>query len=92
MPKIDLVFSYDEIHKKIPYDLICETRESRVWNTMHRKHRWSEEFTERERETARRLFRQAHTWYLVKGVPNKVRMNTETYRLWLKIGEFCASL
>ena len=92
MAKLEIVFDYEEVHKNIPYSLICMTRESSVWGTMRRKRRWAAEFTEEERETAYRLFEQARRWTLVKGVPDTVRMSVKTYELWQKLGNFCGSL
>lgn len=90
--KINIVLSRDEVNSNIPYALICETRYGSLWETGRRRRRWLAEFTEAERETASRLFKLSHTWYLVKGVPDEVRMHHSTYALWLKLADFCASL
>ena len=71
---------------------IIAARESSIWNTMRRRRRWKEEFTVQEREACTKLFSQAHTWYLVKGVPKSVTMTMKTYELWQKLGNFCGSL
>lgn len=90
--KIYLEMEHDEIQNTIPYALICETRFGSAWGTMRRKRRWISEFTERERNSASKLFQQSHDWYLVKGVPETVKMKPETFDLWQKIGAFCGSL
>ena len=90
--KIMLVFDRDEIEKEIPYAMICETRYGRLWETARRRRMWVEMFTESERKLASKLFQQAHSWYLIKGLPNEQRMLPNTYRLWWKLAEFCASL
>lgn len=90
--KIDVVLSRDEIHNKIPYALICETRYGCLWETIRRRRRWLAEFSEAERNAASRLFKLAHSWYLVKGVPDEVRMSCHTFKLWLKLADFCGSL
>lgn len=82
----------DEIQEKLPYGVICEAKEGSRWNTMRRKRRWAKEFSEQEREAAGEIFRKAHSWMLVKGVPDKVKMTLSTYSLWQKLGEFCASI
>ena len=92
MARIMIVLDRDEIQKLLPYSLICMTREGAVWNTMHRKRQWKNEFTESERDSATRIFRMAHSWMLVKGVPDEVTMTTATYSLWIKIGKFCLSI
>lgn len=84
--------THDEIQQHLPYEMICTARESAVWNTMHRRRRWQQEFTPKERSAAQRVFSKSHAWYLTSGVPQKVRLSKETYRLWLKLGDFCASL
>ena len=34
----------------------------------------------------------AHKWYLVTGVPEKVRMSYDNYLLWQRLAEFCATV
>lgn len=92
MPKLEIVFDRDEIEQKLAYRLICETRESSVWDTGRRRRRWVTEFTYREREAAARIFAQAHSWYLVKGLHDSVRMSLGTLELWQKLEAFCGSL
>lgn len=91
---IMMEFTRDEIQQQqqLPYALICTTRESAVWHTMHRRRRWQQEFTSKERAAAQRVFSKSRAWYLTSGVPQKVRLSKETYLLWLKLGDFCASL
>lgn len=60
--------------------------------TMRCKRRWREEFTEAEREKARKLFSRSHDWLLGRGVPDTVQMSVETYQLWQKLGCFCGSI
>ena len=92
MAMVLLVFDHSEAQRKIPYQMVCEGRNSARWNTMRRRRRWSAEFTETERKAASRLFKQACRWTLVRGVPAQVRMTPATYDLWCKLGDFCASL
>ena len=92
MAKLMIALNRDEIQNQIPYSLICMTREGSVWNTMKRKRRWKFEFTEQERDKAISIFKLSHTWTLVKGVPDEVKMSLNTYDLWQKIGMFCGSL
>lgn len=92
MAEIEFVLKRDEIKKTIAYDFICTTRDSSVWNTTRRKRRWKMEFTEEERSEAEKIFKQAHSWTLVKGVPDEVRMNYKTFELWNRIANFCYSL
>lgn len=92
MAEVFINFTQAEIQNEIPYALICEARESSVWGTARRRRRWMLEFTASERETCTMLFSYAHSWYLTKGVPDKVMMTVKTYGLWQKLGHFCASL
>lgn len=87
-----LVLSREDVHKDIPYGVICETRESSRWDTGRRRRLWKELFTEKEREAATRLFGLAHRWYLTSGVPDEVKMTLSTLTLWTKLGAFCASI
>lgn len=92
MAKLEIVLARSEIMELIPYALICTVRETAIWETMRRKRRWIAEFTEAERAAATRIFRQAHIWYLIKGVPEEIRMSTQTFNLWMKIADFCLSM
>ncbi len=92
MASIEMVFTNKETKALIPFGMICMTRYGSVWNTMRRKRRWKEEFTESERERASRLFKQAYTWECTTGVPETVRMKPSTYNLWQKLAAFCCSL
>lgn len=92
MPKVMLVFDRDEIGEQLPYALICETRYGRSWNTMRRRRMWAKEFTEKERRDASSIFNLAHSWYVGRGLPERVKMAPSTYELWMKLGAFCASL
>lgn len=92
MAKLEVILTADEVRANIPYMLICETKESSVWCTSKRRRRWNAEFTEAERNAASRLFTLAHTWALVRGVPEEVRMSLSTYALWGRLAAFCASI
>ena len=92
MAKLMIVLSREEVQKDIDYPVICETREGSRWDTMIRRRRWKEEFTDSERESCTRLFRFAHAWYLKTGVPEEVTMSLNTYSLWQRLAVFCASL
>lgn len=90
--KMYLALTRDEIQRKIPYGVICETRYGCRWDTGRRRRAWMEQFTKEERAVASRLFRKAHEWTLTRGVPDEVKMTTKTFALWLKLGAFCASI
>lgn len=90
--KILFVLSREAVNSCIPYRVVCEAKEGSRWNTMHRRRRWKEEFTETERKAAGRLFSLAHRWTLTMGVPDTVKMNSNTLNLWMKLGAFCASI
>ena len=90
--QIDIILSRDEVNSQIPYAIICMTRYGSHWDTGKRRRRWTEEFSESERDAAYRLFSLAHKWLLTTGVPDQVRMHHSTYALWLKLGDFCASI
>lgn len=85
--------SCDEVRKMIPYMLICETTSSAIWGTGRRRRMMRETFTAYERERIHVLRAQAHKWALTTGVPQEgVMMAIETFDLWRKLGDFCASL
>lgn len=92
MARVFLHLTHDDINKELPYGAICEGRCSVRWDTMHRKRRWREEFTEQERAASEEIFRKAKLWHLVKGAPKSISMTPATYQLWQKLGAFCASI
>lgn len=90
--KLSVVLTRDEIPEIIPYQMICMTRYGSMWNTMHRKRRWSEEFSSYERERLNAMCRQTHNWMCVTGLPETLSMTFGTLDLWNRLAEFCASL
>ena len=58
-----LVLNREDVHREIPYAIICEARYSSRWNTGRRCRLWKELFTEPERKAASRLFGIARLWY-----------------------------
>ena len=92
MAKLKFVFSHDEINEQIPYPLICETRYGAKWDITKNQRRFENEFTEEEREHAKKLFILSHIWYLKRGVPEEVEMTQFDYDLWAKLATFCGSL
>lgn len=83
-----IALSRKEIAADIPYELICQTRYGAAWDTGTRRRKWNETFSAEERETAKSIFKQSLKWY-TKGLPEEVRMDMDTYRLWHKIAVFC---
>lgn len=92
MAKVMIVLDHNEIQRDLPYQMICEGRFGSAWNTMHRKRRWMEEFTESERDAASKIFSKSKSWTLTTGVPESIMMSPKTYALWIKLGNFCASI
>lgn len=90
--KLYLSFNHEEIQNEIPYAIVAETMSGAKWNTGRRKRLMKEQFTETEIEAIYRLHKQAHSWYLVKGVPEEIKMTLNTYHLWHKLATFCCAL
>ena len=91
--KLYLELSHDEIQREIPYMIVAETMCRSVWNTGRRKRMFVQQFTEAEHDRIYKMKSQAYAWALVRGVPLKgVKMTIETYRLWHRLADFCASL
>lgn len=89
MATIEILMTREEIIDTIPYDMICMTRYGTVWRTMARKRLWDIDFSDKEKEEAEKIFKLCHSWFVGKGIPDTVRMDFYTYRLWRKIEEFC---
>lgn len=92
MASLMIVLSREEIQATINYPLICETMCGTRWQTSNRTKRWSELFTESERQECVKLKTQAYTWHLRAGVPDEVTMSFTTMALWKKLEAFCATL
>lgn len=87
-----LTMSRDEVQRLIPYAMICETMGGAKWNTGTRRRKWANEFTEQERRKARELYNISRQWYLIKGIPDEVKMSATTLTFWNRLAEFCACL
>lgn len=90
--KLYISLTHDEIQEQIPYAVVAETMSGAYWNTGKRKRLMKQYFTESEIEAIYRLHKQAYSWYLVKGVPDEVKMTLNTYQLWHKLADFCCML
>ena len=87
-----LVLNRDEINVEIPYALVCETMGSVRWNTGKRKRLMKQRFTATEIATIYRMHKQARTWYLIKGVPDELRITPHILKLWQKLADFCCEI
>ena len=83
MAKLYVSLTPEEVLASIPYDLICMVRYGRSWQL---------DFTEDEKKAAGRLFRQSFEWTCGRGLSGTIRMTMNTFNLWRKLGEFCASI
>ena len=92
MKKAMIKLTAEEINASIPYSMICMTRYGSRWDTGRRRRAWISDFSDSERKKSSRLFRIAHRWTVIEGVPSVVRMDVSTYYLWRKLGKFCASI
>lgn len=87
-----IVMDRDEINRNIPYPIVAETMSSPRWSTGKRKRMMKERFTETEIDAVYRLHKQAHSWYLVKGVPDELRITPHILMLWHRLANFCCEL
>ena len=87
-----LVLDRDEINQRIPYAVVCEGMSSSRWNTGKRKQLMKQRFTETEIDAIYRMHKQARSWYLVKGVPDELRIMPHTLALWQKLAAFCCEI
>lgn len=92
MAKRMMKLTAEEVRASIPYDLICMVRYGCTWSSGRRRRAWLADFTEEERRDAGRLFKQARSWTVGRGVPDEVTMTEKTFHLWRKLAELCASV
>jgi hypothetical protein len=90
--KLYISLNHDEIQEQIPYAIVAETMSGARWGTGKRKRLMKQQFTESEIDAIYRLHKQAHSWYLVKGVPDEIKMTLNTYHLWQKLANFCCEI
>lgn len=90
--KLYISLNQDDIYEQILYAIVAETMSGARWNTGRRRRLMKQQFTEAEIEATYRLHKQAYSWYLVKGVPDEVKMTLNTYHLWQKLANFCGGL
>lgn len=87
-----IVLSRDEINQQIPYAVVCETMSGAHWGTTKRVRLMRERFTQSEIDTIYRIHQQARIWYLVKGVPEELRITPHILALWHRLAAFCCEL
>ena len=87
-----IVMNGDEIRENIPYPVIAETMSCSRWNTGKRKRMMSEQFTDVEINAIYRIHKQARQWYLVKGVPDELKITPHILVLWHKLASFCCKI
>ena len=90
--KLIAEFSREQLRARIPYALICETKEGSRWNTGTRRRKWAELTDEPARRRFRRLFSKARMWSLTKGPPETTRMTMSELSDWDFLASFCANL
>ena len=91
--KLSLMYTLEtpeEIKRHLGYDLICCSIGSSLWDTGKVKRPFMQNFTPEERKQVGQIYRKARTWYLVKGLPEKVELFEDEYKLWQKLRDFCA--
>lgn len=66
--------THDDVQNELAYALICETMEGAYWNSGRRRRMFSKAFTRSEQQRISNIKAKAHKWYLVTGVPEKVRI------------------
>jgi hypothetical protein len=87
-----LILDRDEINRNIPYAVVCEGMSGARWSTTKRIRMMNERFTETERDAISRIYHQARIWYLIKGVPDELRITPHILALWHKLAAFCCEL
>lgn len=87
-----IVLNRDEINRQIPYGVVCETMSGARWDTGKRKRLMKAYFTETEINAIYRMHKQARNWYLVKGVPDELRITPHILALWNKLAAFCCEI
>lgn len=65
--KFYIEMNADEIKTKIPYALICETRDGARWDTGRRKREWDKIFTEKEKNSGYKNLSSGSQLVLVQG-------------------------
>lgn len=87
-----IVMDRDEINQNIPYPIIAETMSGSRWDTGKRKRMMKERFDETEINAIYRMHKQARQWYLIKGVPDELRITPHILALWHKLASFCCEI
>lgn len=86
-----IVLNRNEV-SKLPYALICEVIGSGKWNSGQRRRKYAEAFTKYERRKCKELYELSVDWHLRRGIPDTVRMQSQTLILWRRLADFCAAL
>lgn len=87
-----IVMNRTEIEANIPYKIVAEVIGGAKWNTGRRKRLMNESFTLTERNAIYKIYSQARSWYLVKGLPDELRITPHILRLWHRLANFCCEI
>ena len=87
-----IVMDRDEINQNIPFPVVAEMMSSSRWNTGKRRRMMKQHFTDTEIDAIYRLHKQARNWYLIKGVPDELRITPHILALWHKLAAFCCEI
>lgn len=88
--EVAVKYSREEINMEIPYGVIVENWDKRLFGKG--KRRYNEEFTHREIMSISAYYSRFYKWYLVKGVPAHSTFLIRNIELLKRAGNFFASL
>ena len=84
-----VILEHDEVHDILQYQLITSCVGSSFWNSGKINREKEKTFSLSEIEMIKKIYKKAHTWYLITGVPNEVIMPLAEFNLWKKLKDFC---
>lgn len=84
-----VILEHDEVHDVLQYQLIASCVGSSSWNSGKINREKEKTFSLSEIEMIKKIYKKAHTWYLITGVPNEVTMSLTEFNLWKKLKDFC---
>jgi len=88
--ELAIKYSSDEINREIPYAVIVESWDKRLFGKGKRE--YEKTFTLKERRPIAGYYVRFYNWHLVKGVPDSCTFTLRNVELLQRAGDFFAEI
>ena len=90
-PTTKTTYTKAQLEKLLPYEVIAEVGGSPVWRDPKKKQAYVRQFSDEERDHARKIVQTAIKWK-TEGLPETRALSDKGVALWRRLGAFCENL